>query len=118
MTDTARDNLPPPGAPDIEIARAARMDPILPLAEEKLGLPPEALVPHGHYKAKLSHEYMAKLKDKRIPHDKGVATSVLISRADQEILARLPEAETTDWLLRRLADATALPAALDMGFPP
>jgi formate--tetrahydrofolate ligase len=27
-----KDNLPAPGAPDIEIARAAKMDPILPLA--------------------------------------------------------------------------------------
>jgi formate--tetrahydrofolate ligase len=30
--------LPPPGAPDIEIARAARMAPILPLAQDKLGI--------------------------------------------------------------------------------
>lgn len=60
----AHDNLPPPGAPDIEIARAAPMRPILPLMEEKLGLPAEALVPYGHYKAKLSHDHIASLKDK------------------------------------------------------
>ena len=47
-------NLPAPGAPDIEIARAAIMKPILKLAENKLGIPAEALVPYGHFKAKLS----------------------------------------------------------------
>lgn len=57
-------NLPPPGAPDIDIARAATMDPILPLAEGRLGVPPEALVPHGHFKAKLSLDYIAGLKER------------------------------------------------------
>ena len=56
--------LPPPGAPDIEIARAARMAPILPLAEQRLGIAPEALVPFGHYKAKLSLEFIATLQDR------------------------------------------------------
>ena len=45
--------LPPPGTPDIEIARAVQPTPILNLAQETLGLSPEALIPHGHYKAKL-----------------------------------------------------------------
>ena len=57
-------DLPAPGAPDIEIARAAKMKPILPLAEKTLGIPAEALVPYGHYKAKLSLEYIASLKGK------------------------------------------------------
>jgi formate--tetrahydrofolate ligase len=48
--------LPPPGAPDIDIARAAHMAPILPLAQETLGIAPEHLVPYGHHKAKLSLE--------------------------------------------------------------
>ncbi len=56
--------LPPPGSPDIDIARAAEMRPILPLAEEKLGIPGEALIPFGHHKAKLSHDYIATLKDR------------------------------------------------------
>ena len=59
-----KDNLPAPGAPDIEIARAAIMKPILPLAEERLSVPPEALVPYGHHKAKLSLEHISSLKDK------------------------------------------------------
>ncbi|ANU06445.1 formate--tetrahydrofolate ligase [Paraurantiacibacter namhicola] len=59
-----QENLPPPGAPDIEIARAARMEPILPLAERRLGLEPETLVPYGHHKAKLSLEHIASLQDK------------------------------------------------------
>lgn len=57
-------NLPEPGAPDIEIARAAKMDPILPLAEDLLGVPADALVPYGHFKAKLSLDYIESLKDR------------------------------------------------------
>ena len=57
-------NLPAPGAPDIDIARAAIMEPILPLAEKKLGIPAEALVPYGHFKAKLSLNYIESIKDK------------------------------------------------------
>ncbi len=57
-----QDNLPAPSAPDIEIARAATMDPILPLAEKRLGVPPEALVPYGHHKAKVSLDYINKAK--------------------------------------------------------
>ncbi len=58
------DNLPAPGAPDIEIARAATMERILPLAERRLGIAPEALVPYGHFKAKLSLEFIASLVDR------------------------------------------------------
>lgn len=57
-------NLPAPGAPDIEIARAAKMKPLLALAEAKLGIPAEALVPYGHFKAKLSLDYIHSLKNK------------------------------------------------------
>ena len=58
-----QDNLPPPGAPDIEIARAAKMEPILDLAKRRLGLEPETLVPFGHHKAKLSLDHIDKLSD-------------------------------------------------------
>lgn len=61
MTDNP---LPPPGAPDIDIARAATMRPILPLAEERLALPEEALVPYGRFKAKLSLDHIATLNEK------------------------------------------------------
>ena len=56
--------LPPPGAPDIEIARAAKMSPILPLAQERLGIAAEALVPYGHYKAKVDLDFIATLAGK------------------------------------------------------
>lgn len=56
--------LPAPGAPDIEIARAAKMSPILPLAQARLGIAPEALVPYGHFKAKVDLDFIATLKDK------------------------------------------------------
>jgi formate--tetrahydrofolate ligase len=55
----AADHLPPPGAPDIDIARAAKMQPILPLAKARLGIEPEALIPYGHHKAKLSLDFVA-----------------------------------------------------------
>jgi formate--tetrahydrofolate ligase len=38
---------------DIEIAQAATMLPILQMAQDRLGIPPEALEPYGHYKAKI-----------------------------------------------------------------
>jgi len=44
---------PPPGTPDIEIARAVQPQSILLLAQQHLGLTPDSLVPFGHYKAKL-----------------------------------------------------------------
>lgn len=56
--------LPPPGAPDLEIARAARMEPILGLAQATLGIAPEHLIPYGHYKAKVSLDFIASLEDR------------------------------------------------------
>ena len=50
-------------ASDGEIAASVALKPILPLAEERYGLPPEALTPYGHYKAKVSLDYMAGLSD-------------------------------------------------------
>ena len=47
---------------DIEIAQKANMKPIIELAREKLGIPAEHLDPYGHYKAKLSLEYLDSLK--------------------------------------------------------
>ena len=48
-------------ASDSEIADSVPLKPILPLAEERLGLPAEALTPYGHYKAKLSLDHLANL---------------------------------------------------------
>ncbi|MBS3963458.1 MAG: formate--tetrahydrofolate ligase [Methylomonas sp.] len=48
---------------DIEIAQQARMRPIIELAAEKFGIPAEHLDPYGHYKAKLSLEYVNSLSD-------------------------------------------------------
>ena len=47
---------------DIEIAQAAKMRRIATVAQEKLGIPDESLEPYGHYKAKLSLEYLASLQ--------------------------------------------------------
>ena len=38
---------------DIQIAQAATLKPVLPLAQERLGIPASALEPYGHYKAKI-----------------------------------------------------------------
>merc|ERR1719464_1536078 len=40
------------------------MKPIMELAMEKLGIPSEAMLPYGHYKAKLSLEYIKGLEEK------------------------------------------------------
>ena len=63
MTNNAAEQHANPKS-DIEIAQAATMKPVLPLAEEKLGVPPQMLEPYGHYKAKVSLEYIDSLKDK------------------------------------------------------
>jgi formate--tetrahydrofolate ligase len=47
---------------NIEIAQRAKMRPIVALARERLGIPDEALEPYGHYKAKLSLDYLAQLE--------------------------------------------------------
>jgi formate--tetrahydrofolate ligase len=49
---------------DIEIAQQAKMRPIIDLAGEKFAIPAEHLDPYGHYKAKISLEYVNSLKDK------------------------------------------------------
>lgn len=50
---------------DIEIAQNAKMKPIITLANEKFGIPAEALDPYGHYKAKLSLEYVNELSHQK-----------------------------------------------------
>jgi formate--tetrahydrofolate ligase len=45
---------------DIEIAQAATLKPILGLARERLGIPPEALEPYGHFKAKIDLGWLDK----------------------------------------------------------
>ena len=49
---------------DIEIAQAAAKRPILDIAREKLGIAAENLEPYGHYKAKISMDYIKSLKSK------------------------------------------------------
>jgi formate--tetrahydrofolate ligase len=48
---------------DIEIAQRAVMRPIVELAEERFGIDAEHLDPYGHYKAKLSFDYIESLQD-------------------------------------------------------
>jgi formate--tetrahydrofolate ligase len=49
---------------DIEISQAATMRPIVEVAAEKLDIPPEYVLPYGHYKAKISLDYIASLADR------------------------------------------------------
>ena len=60
---------------DIEIAQAAKKRPILDIAKEKLGIAPENLDPYGHYKAKVSMDYIKSLKDK--PNGKLILVSAI-----------------------------------------
>jgi formate--tetrahydrofolate ligase len=50
---------------NIEIAQAATMRPIVDIAREKLGIAPENLEPYGHYKAKVSLDYIKTLQGRR-----------------------------------------------------
>ncbi len=49
---------------DIEIAQQATMKRITPLAAERLGISEEHLEPYGHYKAKVSLDYLESLGDR------------------------------------------------------
>ncbi len=49
---------------DIDIAQKAKMQRIPKLAADKLGIAEEHLEPYGHYKAKVSLDYVDSLKDK------------------------------------------------------
>ena len=60
---------------DIEIAQAAKKRPILEVARERLGIAAESLDPYGHYKAKVSMDYIKSLKDK--PNGKLILVSAI-----------------------------------------
>ena len=49
---------------DIEIARAATMQPISEVAADKLDIPADKLEPYGHHKAKISLDYIESLDDR------------------------------------------------------
>jgi formate--tetrahydrofolate ligase len=53
-----------PPASNIEIAQQAKMLPIVGLAKDRLGIPEQSLEPYGRFKAKISLDYIATLKDK------------------------------------------------------
>ena len=46
---------------DIDIAQAATLKPVLQMAQDRLGIPPEALEPYGHYKAKIDLAWLSQL---------------------------------------------------------
>ncbi|MSP45840.1 MAG: formate--tetrahydrofolate ligase [Xanthobacteraceae bacterium] len=50
---------------DIEISQSATKRRILDIAKEKLGIAAENLDPYGHYKAKVSMDFVKSLKDKK-----------------------------------------------------
>ncbi len=60
---------------DIEIAQAARMRPIVDIAREKLGIAAENLEPYGHYKAKVSLDFIKRLQDR--PNGKLILVSAI-----------------------------------------
>ena len=60
---------------DIAIAQKADKKPIIELAEEAYGIHSEHLVPYGHYKAKLSMDYIDSLQDR--PDGKLILTSAV-----------------------------------------
>src|ERR1700726_2553 len=60
---------------DIEISQDAKKRPILDIARERLGIAPEDLDPYGHYKAKLSMDFVKSLQSK--PNGKLILVSAI-----------------------------------------
>src|ERR1700733_4345194 len=60
---------------DIEISQAAKKRPIVDIAREKLGIAPENLEPYGHYKAKLSMDFVKSLQSR--PNGKLILVSAI-----------------------------------------
>src|SRR6476620_6887011 len=60
---------------DIQIAQEAKKRPIMELAKEKLGIAAENLEPYGHYKAKLSMDFIKSLQGK--PNGKLILVSAI-----------------------------------------
>jgi len=60
---------------DIEISQSAKKRPILDIARERLGIAPEHLEPYGHYKAKVSMDYVKSLQDR--PNGKLILVSAI-----------------------------------------
>jgi len=61
-------------ASDIEIAQAATLKPIIQMAQDRLGIPPEALEPYGHYKAKIDLQW---LNSNQTPHGRLVLVTAI-----------------------------------------
>jgi formate--tetrahydrofolate ligase len=59
---------------DIEIAQAATLKPIIQLAQDRLGIPAEALEPYGHYKAKIDLQW---LNNNQTPNGKLVLVTAI-----------------------------------------
>jgi len=60
---------------DIEISQAAKKRPIAEIARERLGIAPENLEPYGHYKAKVSMDFIKSLRSK--PNGKLILVSAI-----------------------------------------
>src|SRR5260370_38617003 len=60
---------------DIQIAQEAKKRLIMELAREKLGIAPENLEPYGHYKAKVSMDYIKSLQSN--PNGKLILVSAI-----------------------------------------
>jgi formate--tetrahydrofolate ligase len=60
---------------DIEISQAAKKRPIVDIARERLGIAPENLEPYGHYKAKVSMDFIKSLQGK--PNGKLILVSAI-----------------------------------------
>jgi formate--tetrahydrofolate ligase len=60
---------------DIEISQAAKKHPIMEIAREKLGIAPENLEPFGHYKAKVSMDFIKSIQSR--PNGKLILVSAI-----------------------------------------
>ena len=73
---------------DIEISQAAKKRPIIDVARERLGIAPENLEPYGHYKAKVSMDFIKSLQNK--PNGKLIDRKSTRLNSSHEFVSRMP----------------------------
>ena len=78
---------------DLEIAREADKKPIIDLAKEKLSISDQDLIPYGHYKAKISSNFLNKVETALLNKQKETLAPdealVYIMRHDKSKLAKV-----------------------------
>jgi formate--tetrahydrofolate ligase len=119
---------------DIQIAQQANITKITQLAAEKLHIPDDALIPYGHYKAKVSFDYLKGLPEKKdsklilvtaispTPAGEGKTTTTVglgdgLSRIGKKTMICLREPSLGRWYLWKTLTCTLRAIFTLLGWP-